>query len=134
MLADIGPVRILRWISPKPHTNTVAEEAVIRHQVVTSMLDGNRFGIVAKCIPNNGGVVGVTAPNPMPALGDQVVHKLITAEGGLDAIGWRMRKVIPVEEVVITATAASVHRVLTRPEEKAIPAVRDRVVSEDIVG
>src|SRR5262249_34571846 len=101
-------------------------------RVVLPVLDGDRGGVVAEGVADDLRVVAVAAPNAVPALQEEVVDEVVAAEGGLDAVGGGVAEVVAIEQVVVAAAFAGIHRRLAGPKEEAVAAVGHGVVGEDV--
>ncbi|MBV6491400.1 MAG: hypothetical protein CNCCGFBP_01997 [Fimbriimonadaceae bacterium] len=129
----VAPVGVLAGVLPKNDPVQIAPEDVSIELIVLPVLEGDAFGVQPESIGDHLRVVAVAAPNPVPALEDQVVDERVAAEGGLDPVRRRVAEVVAEKQVVVAAPLPGVHRGLARPQKEPIAAVRHGVVGEHVL-
>ena len=96
------------------------------------MLDRDADPVPRQVVADDLCLVAVPAPHAVFVPVGTVGHEGVPRERRLDPVGRGEAEVVPVEEVVVGAAGAAVHRALTRPQEYAVAAVGDGVVGDDV--
>ncbi len=131
-LLGIDPVRRLDRVRPEIDRRRVAGEAVVRDRVVLPVLDRDRDAVAREAVAGDPAVVAVAAPDAMVVALHDVGDEPVAAERRLDPVGRREREVVAEVEVVVGASLAGVHGVLSGPEEEPVAAVGHGVPRDDV--
>ena len=97
------------------------------------MLDGYAVVTIVDLVSDYRCIVAIAGPNPVTAVVKFILNNKIRTECSFDAICHAVREVVSVDNIPITSAGARIHRVLPRPEEKAIATVCGAVVGNNIV-
>src|SRR6267154_2385868 len=101
--------------------------------IFLSMLDSNTHIIIAKLVVGDLGIVTIPSPNAIVTFKNRVLENFITAECYFNTVCRRIRKIISKNNIIITTSLATIHSCLTRPQKKAIAAVRNRVFVKQFI-
>ena len=97
-----------------------------------SVFDGDASFAVGQVIAQNERPETVAAPNAVGTFADHIAPDGIAGESDLHAIGGCMAKIVAKNNVIVTATCASIHGGLACPKEKPIARMGRGIVCDEV--